>query len=150
MLKKTIKYEDYNGVERNEDFYFNLTKAELFQMELGMEGGLEEHIMKIIKAQDLPTIINLFKKIILESYGEKSDDGKRFIKVTDDGINLANRFAQTEAFSQLYMELATDDNAAAEFMKGIMPKGVDLSDSAVKEKAKELGIEVPKTDDKEK
>ena len=148
MLKKTIKYEDYNGVERNEDFYFNLTKAELFQMELGFDGGLEEYIMKIIKAQDVKTIIDLFKKLILQSYGEKSDDGKRFIKVNDEGVNLANRFAQTEAFSQLYMELATDDNAASEFIKGIIPKGIDIPDEKIKEKAKELGIEIPKSDTK--
>ena len=148
MLKKTIKYEDYNGVERNEDFYFNLTKAELYQMELGFDGGLEEYIMKIIKAQDVKTIINLFKKIILQSYGEKSDDGKRFIKINDEGVNLANRFAQTEAFSQLYMELATDDNAAAEFIKGIIPKGIAIPDEKINEKAKELGIEIPKTDKK--
>lgn len=148
MLKKTIKYEDYNGVERNEDFYFNLTQAELYQMELGVDGGLEEYIMKIIKAQDLKTIINLFKKIILESYGEKTDDGRRFVKVDDNGVNLANRFAQTEAFSQLYMELATSDTAAADFIKGIMPKGVDVSDAKLNETAKELGIEVPKLNEK--
>ena len=148
MLKKTIKYEDYNGVERNEDFYFNLTKAELYQMELGVDGGFEEYIMKIIKAQDLKTIIDLFKKIILQSYGEKSADGKMFIKTTDDGVSLANRFAQTEAFSELYMELATSDTAAADFIKGIMPKGIDISDAKLNETAKELGIEVPKLDEK--
>lgn len=148
MLKKTIKYEDYNGVERNEDFYFNLTKAELYQMELGVDGGFEEYIMKIVKAQDLKTIIDLFKKIILQSYGEKSADGKMFIKTTDDGISLANRFAQTEAFSELYMELATSDTAAADFIKGIMPKGIDISDAKLNETAKELGIEVPKLDEK--
>lgn len=148
MLKKTIKYEDYNGVERNEDFYFNLTKAELFQMELGFDGGLEEYIMKIIKAQDVKTIIDLFKKLILQSYGEKSDDGKRFIKINDEGVNLANRFAQTEAFSQLYMELATDDNAASEFIKGIIPKGIEVPNEKINEKAKELGIEIPKSDTK--
>lgn len=150
MLKKTIKYEDYNGVERTEDFYFNLTKAELFQMELGMDGGLEEYIMKIVKVRDLKTIIDLFKKIILQSYGEKSDDGRRFIKVTDDGIKLANRFEQTEAFSQLYMELATSDTAASDFIKGIMPKGIDFSDENVAAKAKELGIEMPKAEENEK
>ena len=148
MLKKTIKYEDYNGVERNEDFYFNLTKAELYQMELGVDGGFEEYIMKIVKAQDLKTIIGLFKKIILQSYGEKSADGKMFIKTTDDGISLANRFAQTEAFSELYMELATSDTAAADFIKGIMPKGIDISDAKLNETAKELGIEVPKLNEK--
>lgn len=148
MLKKTIKYEDYNGVERNEDFYFNLTKAELYQMELGVDGGFEEYIMKIIKAQDLKTIIDLFKKIILQSYGEKSADGKMFVKTTDDGVSLANRFAQTEAFSELYMELATSDTAAADFIKGIMPKGIDISDAKLNETAKELGIEVPKLNEK--
>ncbi len=117
MLKKTITYTDYNGNERTEDFYFNLTKAEILEMELSTEGGLQQMIEKIIAAQDLPSLSKYFKQIILMSYGEKSPDGKRFIKKDE----MSEEFSQTEAFSQLYIELATDDKAAADFVNGIIP-----------------------------
>lgn len=117
MLKKTITYVDYNGSERTEDFYFNLSKAEVMEMEMGTEGGLTEMINRIIAAQDAPTIIAVFKKFILKAYGQKSPDGKRFIKSDE----LAEAFSQTEAYSQLFMELATDADKAAEFFNGIVP-----------------------------
>ena len=122
MLKKTIKYEDYNGVDREDDLYFNLTEAELMEMEMGTVGGLAETIEKITKAQDAPAIINMFKSIILKAYGEKSADGKRFIKVNDAGVPLSIAFSQTEAYSQLFMELATNADEAAKFVNGIVPK----------------------------
>ena len=118
MLKKTITYTDYNGTERTEDFYFNLTKAEILEMELSTEGGLQQKIEKIIAAQDMPALSKYFKQIILMSYGEKSPDGKRFIK----NEQLREEFSQTEAFSQLYVDLATDDKIAAEFINGIIPQ----------------------------
>lgn len=118
MLKKTIKYEDYNGVEREEDFYFNLSKAEIAEMELSTPGGLGEMINKVVAAQDAPSIIKVFKDLILKSYGEKSPDGKRFIKSEE----LSKAFSQTEAYSILFMELATDAILASEFVNGIMPK----------------------------
>ena len=121
MLKKTIPYKDYNGVERVEDFYFNLSKAEAMEMELSISGGLTEMIRRIVAAQDTPTIIATFKEIILKAYGEKSPDGRRFIKSEE----LSKAFSETEAYSILYMELATDANAAAEFVNGIVPKDVD-------------------------
>lgn len=117
MLKKTITYHDYNGVEYTQDFYFNLSKAEIMEMELGTTGGLAEMIQKIVAAQDAPSIIKVFKDLILKSYGEKSADGKRFIK--SDEISTA--FAQTEAYSELFMELATNAEAAAAFVNGIVP-----------------------------
>lgn len=132
MLKKNIKYTDYNGVERNEEFLFNLTKAELMEMEMGTTGGLAEQIQKIVNTQDAPAIIKIFKDIILKAYGEKSDDGKRFIKVNDAGIPLSIGFSQTEAFSQLFMELATDADAAAKFINGIVPKDVEISEAELK------------------
>ena len=121
MLKKTIKYEDYNGTQREEDFYFNLTKAELMEMEMGTTGGLAEMIDNVVKAQDAPSIIKIFKDLVLKAYGEKSPDGKRFIKVNDAGIPLYIGFSQTEAYSQLFMELATDAKAASDFVNGIIP-----------------------------
>ena len=121
MLKKTIKYTDYNGEERVEDFYFNLTKAEIMEMELSVSGGFAEMIEKIISEKDGPAITKVFKEMILKAYGEKSPDGKRFIKSEE----LSSAFSQTEAYSDLFMELATDADAAASFVNGIMPKGMD-------------------------
>lgn len=118
MLKKTFTYTDYNGVERTEDHYFNLSKAELMEMELSTTGGLAEMINKIVAAQDAPQIVKLFKELVLKAYGQKSADGRRFIKSEE----LANEFAQTEAYSQLFMELATDADAASKFVNGIVPE----------------------------
>lgn len=117
MLKKTIKYTDYNGVEREETFWFNLSKAEIMEMELGTSGGFAEYITRIVESQEAPEILKTFKEIILKAYGRKSDDGKRFEKST----KLSTEFSQTEAYSELFMELATDDKAAADFINGIIP-----------------------------
>lgn len=117
MLKKTVTYTDYNGSERTEDFYFNLTKAEIMEMELSTSGGLAEMIQRIVKAQDAPAIIKIFKELVLKAYGEKSPDGKRFVKSEE----ISTAFSQTEAYSQIFMELATDSDAAAAFVNGIVP-----------------------------
>lgn len=121
MLKKTITYTDYNGLERTEDFYFNLTKAEIMEMEMSTTGGFAEMLQKIVAAQDAPAIIKVFKDITLKAYGEKSPDGKRFIKNDE----LREAFSQTEAYSQLFMELATDAEAASNFIKAIIPADLE-------------------------
>lgn len=131
MLKKTIKYEDYNGVEREEDFYFNLSKAELTEMELSTKGGLTEMIQGIIKAKDAPAIIKIFKELVLKAYGEKTPDGRGFLKEDENGRPLYKNFQATEAYSLLFMELATDDKAAAAFINGIVPK--DLAQQAAQQ-----------------
>lgn len=120
MLKKTITYNDFNGVERTEDFYFNLTKAEVLEMEMSATGGLAEWIKRVVAAQDQPAIIKLFKDLILKAYGEKSADGRRFMKSEE----IKDSFAQTEAYSILFMELATDADAASDFVNGIVPAGL--------------------------
>lgn len=120
MLKKTISYVDYDGTQRTEDFYFNLTKAELMEMQLSKAGGLEKKINGIIQAQDTPKIMEIFKEVITKSYGIKSDDGRRFIKSPE----ITEEFVQTEAYSELFMTLATDDEAAAEFINGIIPQSL--------------------------
>ncbi len=120
MLKKTIKYTDYDGNEREEDFYFNLSKAEVTEMELSKEGGMSEYIKKISAAQNAPELIKLFKEIIIKSYGEKSLDGKRFIKNKE----LTEAFIQTEAYSELFVELASNADEAVKFINGIMPKNM--------------------------
>lgn len=124
MLKKTITYEDYNGVERTEDFYFNLSKAEIMEMEMGTTGGLAEMLQRIVAAKDTAAIIKVFKDLILKAYGEKSADGKHFNK----SEALAIAFSQTEAYSILFMELATDADAASKFVNGIVP--ADMSQKA--------------------
>lgn len=130
MLKKTITYTDYDGVKREEDFYFNLSKAELTEMEMVTEGGLQKKIDRITKSRNGKEIIDLFKDIILRSYGEKSDDGRRFIKNKE----LAEAFSQTEAYTELFMELATDADAAGAFINGIIP--AEIAEQVQKEAAK--------------
>lgn len=118
MLKKSMTYMDYNGTERKEDFFFNLTKAEVTEMELSVDGGLVQFIEKIVDTQDGPKLIKMFKDLILKSYGEKSPDGRRFIKTAE----VRDAFAQTEAYSDLFMELATSAEQATIFVNGIIPQ----------------------------
>lgn len=117
MLKKTITYTDYNGNSRTEDFYFNLNEAELSEMVVSVDGGLTAMIQRIVAAQDGKQIIATFKDIVLRAYGEKSPDGRRFIKSPE----LRDAFSQTEAYVKLFMELSTDHDAAAVFINGIIP-----------------------------
>lgn len=126
MLKKPITYTDYNGVERTENFYFNLSKAELMEMELGVTGGMTEMLNKIIAAKDAPSLMKTFKEMIMKAYGVKSDDGKRLIKSEE----LSIAFTQTEAYSVLFMELITDDKAAADFVNGIIPNEIQAEVAA--------------------
>ena len=120
MLIKTVTYVDYNGNERTETFNFNLTKAEMTEMELGVTGGLTTMLDNIVKAKDTPALVREFKKLVLKAYGVKSPDGKRFIKSEE----LSTEFSQTEAYSQIFMELATDADAASKFVNGIVPADV--------------------------
>lgn len=120
MLKKTITYEDYNGVERKEDFYFNLNKVELTEMQMSADGGMSDYLQKIVDAKDATVIMEMFKTLILKAYGEKVDDGKRFKKSKE----LSEAFSQTPAFEVLYMELAFDADAAAKFIKGVVPADI--------------------------
>lgn len=117
MLVKRINYTDYNGMNREEDFYFNLNKGEIFNLQFGTEGGLDNAIQKIINTQDVPKIVSMFQDIILNAYGVKSEDGRRFIKSEE----LKEEFKQTEAYSELLMELVQDEKKAADFINGLMP-----------------------------
>lgn len=117
MLKKTITYTDYDGVERTEDFYFNFTEAELMEWQLVTNGGLTSYVQKIVDAKDQPRLVTLFKELLLKAYGIKSDDGRRFIK----SEKISEEFSQNPAYSILYMELVTDDKLAADFVNGIIP-----------------------------
>lgn len=124
MLKETIKYTDYNGEEREEDFYFNLSRAEIIDMDYSIEGGLRQLLERIVQTKDTVQIYKMFTNIIFKAYGEKSPDGKRFIKSTE----LSESFIQTEAYSELIMHILSDPEYAAKFVNAIVPK--DVSDKA--------------------
>lgn len=117
MFKRTETYIDYNGVERTEDFYFNLTEAELTELEISTTGGLAETVRTLIGAKDIKAIIAIFKELVFKAYGEKSPDGRRFIKSEE----ISKAFSETEAYSQIFMDLATNSEAAAAFVNGIIP-----------------------------
>jgi hypothetical protein len=119
---KSLNFMTNQEVERT--YYFNLTKAELAEMELSMEGGFKEYVQRIVEAQKTPEIAEVFKQLILKSYGERSDDGMRFIKKDPVRGRLSDEFEQTDAYSELFMELATDEKAATEFINGILPAGL--------------------------
>lgn len=118
MVKKTITYIDYNGEPRTEDFFFNLNKAELTEMELSVKGGLKQHLEKIVKEQDNQEIVKYFKDLLLRSYGVKSADGKHFVKSKE----LSDEFTHTQAYSDLFMELSENADVAAAFVNGIIPQ----------------------------
>lgn len=121
MLKKTITYTDFNGVERTEDFYFNLTKTELQEMELSIEGGMSAKLEAIHAAKDMKEMRNFFEFVIRKAYGEKSADGRRMMK--DDG-KLADAFIETPAFDILFQDLLTGEHTLSEFLMGIVPSDV--------------------------
>lgn len=118
MVKKTITYTDYNGETREEDFYFNLTKPELVELELGEDGGLRSYLEKIVKSKDARNVLAMFKKIIGVAYGIKSPDGRRFLKSKD----ISESFFQSEAYVVLYMELLNNPDVAAAFIRSMLPE----------------------------
>lgn len=120
MLKKTITYTDYDGNERKETFYFNLMEAELSEMELTTPGGMSSMITRIVDAKEDIEVVKIFKDLILKSYGEKSPDGKYFNKSEE----ISRKFSCTEAYNKLFMELASDPQVAADFVKGIIPQHI--------------------------
>lgn len=136
MYQKTIKYEDYNGVEHEEVFLFNLTEAEVAEMNLSVKGGMGEVMRQIANTRDVPKLIEIFKSMILKSYGEKSPDGRQFVK----NQALRDAFEQCPAYSVLFMELVQDNKAAAEFLIGIMPKKMreDMNMDAAEAETKKL------------
>lgn len=136
MIKRTIEYEDFNGNKRKEDFFFHFTKADVAKMELSTSGGYTEMIKRIIAAQDNPTLVNIFEELVLKAYGQPSPDGRLFVK----NDQLRTEFSQTEAYSILFMELATDSTKAYEFVNGCMPGDIDKD--ALEKAGEELGIPV--------
>lgn len=137
MLKKSIKYVDYNGETQTDECYFNLSKSELMEIQVSEKGGFENYLTALIEEKDQKKIYNLFKEIVLMSYGQKSSDGRTFIKkkmVDGQMIRLRDEFEQTEAFSELMMELLTGgDTAIADFINKLIPK--ELADEVAKQAA---------------
>ena len=133
MIKKTITYTDFLGTERTEDFYFNLSKTELNDMQMSVDGGFAAQLDKMIKAVDNKEIYKAFRKIVLASYGELSADGKYHIKEDEHGFKLCNRFRQSPAYEVLMDEITKDESTIAEFCNGIMPREIT---EAAKEKPK--------------
>lgn len=143
MLQQTITCTDFNGNEYTEDYFFNLTEAELVDYSISVEGGIEKKLEDIIASSDIQEILKIFKELILLSYGKKSDDGKRFIK----NEQLREEFAQTAAYSELYMSFIKDDKKAADFINGILPANRQLTkeqlDQSIEETAEKLGVQKP-------
>lgn len=120
MLKKTVTYTDYNDVERTEDFYFNLTRTELMDMEASFPGGMSTYMSAVSASKDVPKMLEFFKTFLMKAYGQKSDDGKRFIKSDD----ISKAFSETPAYDSIVQELMTGEGRIVDFMLGIMPADV--------------------------
>lgn len=134
MYPKVVKYTDYNGVEREETIFFNLSKAEVTELELGTAGGLTAILSKLIKSPDTVALSKMYKDLILKSYGEKSADGKYFRKLSDTGVPLSIAFSQSEAYSVVYMDILNSRESAFEFIKGICP--VEISEEELEKAVK--------------
>ncbi len=117
MLKEKIKYVDYNGLEREEEFYFNLNKVELVELQLNTPGGFDKKLSEAIEKQDIPSIVSIVKDLVIKSYGVKSEDGKRFIKSKE----LTDSFVQSEAYNTLFMKIVSDADYATKFINSIIP-----------------------------
>ncbi len=122
MIKESITYKDYNGTERTEDFYFNLSESEIIEMAATSEGDLGEKLKKIVDSKDGGQIMTVFKDLLSRSYGEKSPDGRRFEKKNGE---LARAFFETEAYNTMFLRMVTDPEYAAKFIEGLMPKNMD-------------------------
>lgn len=132
MIKKTITYTDLFGEKRTEDFYFDLSKAELIEWEMSKDGGMERFVQRVTSSNSIPELFPIFKDFVLRAYGVKSDDGRRFIK--NDDVRAS--FEQCPAYSELVMELITDTEKAIAFLNGIAPK--DIAEAATKERERRL------------
>lgn len=121
MYIRKITFTDYNGLEHTRTYYFNLSKSELLRLQLSIGGGLTEYAKRLMDTEDMVHLSELFEKLILMSYGEKSDDGMHFIKEDENGKKLADMFKQTAAYDELYTELCTNEQSAVEFFNSVIP-----------------------------
>lgn len=121
MYIRKITFTDYNGLEHTRTYYFNLSKSELLRLQLSIGGGLTEYAKRLMDTEDMVHLSELFEKLILMSYGEKTDDGMHFIKEDENGKKLADMFKQTAAYDELYTELCTNEQSAIEFFNSVIP-----------------------------
>lgn len=142
MIKKTVTYKDYNDVERTETYYFDFSEAEVMDMQASKFNGFNAYLESIINEKDPSKIIKTFKELVLAAYGEKSEDGRSFIKEAPDGTKLADKFKQTKAYSDIYMELALDAKAAADFVNNVFPP--NMAETIKKYEARNTNV-VPMT-----
>lgn len=145
MLKKQVTYKDYDGNDKTTTLYFHLNKFEWLELETYTKGGLIENLKHAIETGNAKKTIDILKKIILRSYGEKDPETGSFEKSDD----IAIRFSKTDAFSELFYELAYNEEAAQSFFMGLIP--VELRAEAEKKMAemnpKDHGlIQLPPTD----
>lgn len=141
MLREEITYEDFNGDQVTDVFYFNLTQSELLDMEVSATGGLDAMVNRIVEARDAKSLLEVFKELVLKAYGVKSEDGKRFIKNDE----LRKEFVQSAAYDKLFVELATDDRKAIAWLSGVLPKGMagDIEKAEKEFRAKNQSTSVP-------
>lgn len=120
MLKREIKFEDFNGNQTSEICYFNLSKPEIIMLEASHETGFGNFLQRLLESNNNAQLVQQFREIILMAYGEKSEDGKHFLK-SEERKNL---FSQSAAYEELFMELASDPDILMEFIKGVFPKDI--------------------------
>lgn len=129
MLIRPIKYRDLDGVERTDNFHFHMTVAEVAELEVDLPGGLGEHMFKAMEDRDSKTLLSIYKRLILTAYGERTPDGRHFLKENENGYSLGRMFLQHPAYDALFLEMFgpdADDSAFGNFVRGCMPK--DLVD----------------------
>lgn len=124
MFQKAITYEDYNGVKKTKNFYFNLTRSEIAKMHLMTDGGLDQMIKKMIESGSNKEIFTYFENFVLSCYGEKSADGEEFIKNEE----IREKFRNHPAYDVLFMEfIEGGDKAMSDFINAVVPR--DMQDA---------------------
>ena len=120
VLKKTIRYTDFDGTSREEDLYFNLSEAELLEMAIHHDRGVEgvaAYFKELGESKDPKLIIPAVKNMLLLAYGERSEDGRHFRKspeITDD-------FVSSAAYQEMFMQMMSDRDTIMGFFKGALP-----------------------------
>jgi hypothetical protein len=137
MLKKPIKYKDFDEQDVEEEFYFNISEAEVIELEHEHKGGMSGWLEELVKIEDNRQMFAELKKIILLSYGEKSPDGKQFLKKDSEGRPLSAQFEQSAAYNALMFEIFSDEGNAAAFLTGVFPERVrkEMAEASAKRAA---------------
>ena len=116
MLKKIVKYIDFNGNERSDTLYFNLTDVEVARLEVKFPGGLEKYINNFNAEERPDEILDLFETVLEMSYGIKSEDGRHFRKPPEN----TRDFMESAVYTKIFFELLSDADVAADFFKAVV------------------------------